>query len=86
MQFKEAALFSDFSPLCAFLGHGIPNIGGSLMDTMVLTPGQFILAFFIGAGFFSIAFIIFSCEFLNYHVKKVFSEKKNQFELFKARN
>ena len=37
------------------LVNGIPNIGGSLPDTMVLAPGQTILAFFIGAGFFRIS-------------------------------
>ena len=74
--------FIEFIPI--FLGNGIPNIGGSFMDTMVLTPGQIILAFFIGAGFFIITFIIFSCEFLNHHLKKHL--EKNQFELFKARN
>ena len=61
----------------SFLGNGIA-IGGSLLDTMYhnVTPGQTIAAFFIGAGFFSIAFTIFSCEFLNHHLKKRYFRKK----------
>ena len=51
-----------------FLGNGIPNIGGS--EIMVLSPGQIILVFFIVAAFFSISFLIFSCECINHYFQK----------------
>ena len=57
-----------------FLGNGIPNIGGS--EIMVLSPGQIILVFLIVATFFSISFLIFSCECINhYFTKKSFIKR-----------
>ena len=62
-------------PFYFFLGNGIPNIGGS--EIMVLSPGQIILVFLIVATFFSISFLIFSCECINhYFTKKYFIKRR----------
>ena len=44
---------------------------------MVLSPGQIILVFFIVAAFFSISFLIFSCECINYYFRKRYFIKRS---------